>query len=763
MADDRIGRCELALYAIAWIAAFAIGAVHPATQVAVAAASLALFAAVGIGPIRARGYRLNPIVWVMIAALGWTVLQLVPLPIFALRALSPRAAALRAELGLAWAPITLDVPATILEAVKQVGYLAVFLVGAELLRSREATRRAAGMLGVLGVAIAAAIVIHRATGAQTLFGVYEPREHPGSGYFAPFVNGNHAASVLALCSLASLGLAAGSERGRRFLWIALGTVSAVAVLTTMSRGGAVAFALGGFVLGSLLATARFGPWRGLALSTVVLVFVGGGALVLSDGLRTRFVHHAQGESNWSNQKTRGWVVAAELAARYPIAGVGRGAFEAPAAELRPEAEGVRLVYAEDVVLQIGAEWGIVAGATLLVAALIVFGGSLRRLPVEPETAGLAAGVTAVAVHGLLDCGFEIPGVLTAWTVALAALVARSEANRRTRRHARPRATQGAFVVGAAVATAVILLGIGAVPTRLDVETHALREALRSGSLPPRDVVDGIVARHPASGELETIAGEIAIRRRDPLALHHLSRAMRLQPSLARPHQLAALELLQLRRVAQAALEYRLAIERGAYVPEADRVRYLGRYAVDSAPQTPVALCEMGRALAVAKRWDDAEVAFQRAGEEAGGASARAAQLDAFAQAPPDRRAAAADRLVAQATGSDELASALKAYSEMRRFDQAEAVFEHGTEKFPPSALLVAEAARSRAARGDLDGARKLVAKTGRFDALGRLRLGELAIDLAQRAGDVEGASAAKARLRLLRAKADLEQPAGDAR
>ncbi len=64
----------------------------------------------GFRPSCAReGLRITPPAWVALAAFAWTAIQLVPLPLSLLGALSPNAASLRAELGAGAAPITLDV------------------------------------------------------------------------------------------------------------------------------------------------------------------------------------------------------------------------------------------------------------------------------------------------------------------------------------------------------------------------------------------------------------------------------------------------------------------------------------------------------------------------------------------------------------------------------------------------------------------------------------------------------------------------------
>jgi hypothetical protein len=743
---------EIALYALCWASTFLIAGVHPPVQVSLAAAALVLVLGTAFALRSGKGLRLVPLAWPMLCALAWTALQGVPLPAGLLRVLSPQAAALRAELGVGAAPITLDAAATALELAKQLAYLGVFLTATALLRTPEASRRAATALAVLGGAVALSLTLHRALDWTRFFGLYAPKGHPGSGYFAPFVNGNHAASLLALCALCAFGLAAASERARRLAWSAVGAACAAAVLATGSRGAALALAVGGFVLGSALAGQRFGRARGLLLATVIVATLGAGGLMLASGLRTRMLRHP-GEVSWiSNQKTRAWDVALRLSTRYPLTGVGRGAFEAPAAALRAETEQIRLNYAENFVLQVLSEWGWPIALVLLGGAGWILLAAVQRLPTDPILAGLLGGALSLTLHGLLDCGFEIPGVLLPLTLALGALMARAEGEQRSRRRARLRARPVDLVGGAAIAVAMLVLAGLATRRTLDHDLAAMTAA------PPPAELDAILARHPASAELEMLAGQIALARRDPSALRHLGRAMRLQPSLPRPHELAAIELMRLAKPGQAAIEYRLASERGARVADEDLIRWLGKNALDAVPRTVPAYERLAATLAAARRWEDAEQAFTRAAELGDARHVRRARLTAFDQAPPEQKRAAVELLVRDASDGDDLAVALAALVSLAQLDRADEVAAAGMTRFPTSARLVVEAARARAARGDLEGARGLISRTSRFDARGRLLLAELAVELAEKAHDVEAATAAQARLRLLRAKVDLEQP-----
>jgi len=754
---SRPAPLELALHALCWIAVLCIGSVHPETQVGLACASLLLLVCYAIGPGRNRGLRLPPLAWVSIAALLWTGLQLLPLPVALIGKISPVAAELRADLGARWAPITLDVPATTLELAKQLTYLCALLVGCELFRRRGALRAAAS-LALLGCFVAILIVAHRALGAERIYGLYNLRSHPGGGlFYAPFVNGNHAASLLALAALAAAGVAVMSEGGRRAVFSVVSAIAALATLGTTSRGGVIGLAIGALGLVTQLAVSHYGRKRGLVLSAAVVVLLGAGGLVLGDGLRARFTQHQTGATLTENQKTRGWLAAFRLANRYPITGVGRGAFEAPVALVRPTDDAVRLVFPENILCQWVAEWGYPVGLGLLATVLLLLGSLLTRLKLDPALAGLSAGIAAVAVHELFDFGLEFPGVALPFTLALAAMVGSAEGDRSERRRARPR-LGGAPAVAALLAAVAILVAAGqACRSTLTAELSRLRAAIDARDPEVKAAIDAACARHPASAELEVLAGEVALRRRDPSALRRLGRAMRLQPASPRPHHLAAIELLRVRRVGQAALELRLALEKGAIISNADLVRLVGSRAVDAAPRDVDGLFRLGAELARLGRWDDLEHAYQRAAELDPGPGPRRRWL---ALLPPQRGGPAAEALARAGTSGEELALAVNAFVAAGQVARAEAVLQEGIKRYPNSAALVVAGARLRAQRGDLEGARQLIGRSARFDAAGGVLIEELRIELAEKAKDPDAAFAARARLRLLRQRANLDEPAG---
>lgn len=741
---------ELALYALCWSATLAMGAVHPETQVVLCAGAVTMLLVAALSPATRGGVRVTPFAWVYIAVLCWSALQVVPLPPWLLRLASPGAAALREETGARWAPITLDRAATTLELCKQAAALCIFLAGAEVLRKRD-VRRPAAAIAWLGGVCAVLAWAHRWSGATRIYGFYTPRSLPGFGFFAPFVAPNNAASLFAMTALCAIGVAVASSGGRRLAYAALSAALCASVLGTTSRGGAAGLAVGALTFLTIIASQHFGRVRGAALAAGIVLVLGAAALMGADGLRSRLVQKDPANAVLKSQKFRGWEAALQLARAYPLTGVGRGAFEAPIASQRDDDESVRLVYPENIVMQLAAESGLVFGLGIIAFALWSFLSLVRRGSLGPVHAALTAAVVAVGIAQLFDFGLEFPGIALPVALALSALATEAEVNDRQKRKPRSRLRGMRLLPVAVGGAALCFFGLSAVRHTLAVDVgHA------EGASDPRGLEQAI-ARHPASAELEMLAGEAAIRAGDASALHHLGRAMQLQPSATRAHVLAGVELERLHRYRQAALEFRLAAERGAPLDAAQLVRRIGRYAVDAVPRSPAAYLTLGAEDARLKRWDDAQEAYERAAALDPGPAPRAALLSWM---PAERRGAVAELIEREALTGDELALAVTTWNELGKFELAERVGASGVQRFPESAALVAAIARVRMSHGDLEGARKVIGHTSRFDVKGRLALEALLVEIAQKSGDPDRAAAAGARLRLLRAKVEFEQPAG---
>lgn len=729
-----------------------VGGAHPATQVAISAAVLLLFAAFAV----MRGRRgIRPVAFSAAAALAvaFTLFQLVPLPGPIVGLLSPLARELRQETSAArMIPLTLDVPATMLALARGLACLGLLLVVAGSIRSSRSARRYLWIVAGCGGALAVVAITQRALHVESILGVYKPRSQPGFGVFGTFVDVNHAASVLALTTLVACGLAVDRRGPARGLAIAIALVCSGALLYTSSRGGLVGFGIAAFLFAAIVVGRAAGAARGIVAASIVLLAGTTIAVWTSGDLRQRF--SGPTEQMVHNQKTRGWADGLRMAVDYRWTGVGRGAFEAPLGAYRRNDESVRLVYPENILVQMASEWGLPI-AIALVAMILVTSRRLAAAVVKlpPAAIGGGCGVIAVVVHDLFDFGLELPGVAVPTIVTLAIVVGSLISDERKQSPRRPRNWRAAPSVVAPVMAGWLLIIAGAAWAAghtLDADYERLR------AQPDPAGLQAAIMRHPADDYFELLAAVNDARRGSTTAMHHLNRALRLHPTNATAHYLAARLLAASQHPAQAALEYRLAAEHGMNIDMRELLRVLGGHVIESVPQQPGPLVDLARSLYGIGNQPVADVAARRAVDSVDALDAREpllvtrARMAAEFNARPQMLAAAND-LLAEATLSDSFVVAAQTFAHAGETARANQVIDRAIHAHPLDSSLMLAAARLRLGAGDLVGARSLVVRSSSLALTlqQRQEAEELTADIADRAGDVDTAVMARARARLI--------------
>ncbi len=97
-------------------------------------------------------------------------------------------------------------------------------------------------------------------------------------------------------------------------------------------------------------------------------------------------------------------------------------------------------------------------------------------------------------------------------------------------------------------------------------------------------------------------------------MHHLNRALQLNPGNQQTHQLVARLLAGAGHTQQAALEYRLALQHGLAPDYGELTRVLGHHVVDAVPQEPARLVGLATSLIGTGHDADAIAACARAGD-----------------------------------------------------------------------------------------------------------------------------------------------------
>jgi len=412
--------------ALAW-SLFAFGAVYPW-----AAPPLLLLALAAAWQARAWPDPRRLTDAALIAVIAAIALQLVPMPPSLQDAVAPAAREFRAamELGApaqAWRTLSLDPAATRVGLALALAAFALFLAA----RACAAVRGRALARWIAWMALVAALL---GIGRKMLFpgglvyGFWTPIES-GAAAFGPIINRNHyAAWAVAAIALSAGGLVAHAIRrseqapARRRLVIALSdarglwllfaiAVSTASVIVTASRAGFI-----GWLAAAM--TMLFAGWRragGRAMAVFAAIALVCLAAAMMWSRPDRLLLRIGGSEAGVGLRSEIWRESAGLAARYPIAGTGTGAFPAAMTHYQTRRD-LFLNHAHNQYLEIAAEGGLLLSLPLLLAIAGVAGHAWRGLAADRGSffwlrTGATAALVGLAVLSIWESPFRTPATL----------------------------------------------------------------------------------------------------------------------------------------------------------------------------------------------------------------------------------------------------------------------------------------------------------------------------------------------------------------
>ncbi|MBI2932601.1 MAG: O-antigen ligase family protein [Planctomycetes bacterium] len=463
--------------------------------------ALLFFAAALLVPIRLRLTRASlrvPVLPLMPPLLLGIVglLQILPLPSSLIQAISPERARLTEvafeDLGgpPAWYPLSLDVDATAVHAVRWFSYAAAAFAVAAWTRRRRQARKLATALFALAVAESLFGIVANAARWPDMTGLPYWWQRGAVGTLS---DRNHFAAFAATGLLAGLGLLA--DRMRRVsLWtrgdwigavnspefgkrlvIALGiALCAGGVVASMSRAGALTAICGFAFFASLLFV--IGPSdRSNRLRLLFLVLVGILVMALLVGIEPiarRFGELSRPPREHGVSRTEVWTIAWKIWERFPATGSGLGTYRLAQAPHWPIGRNhPHLDYAHNDLLEALSTTG-PAGVILYVLALALAGWALARRALSRRNALLAGMIALLAAglaHGQVDFPWQIPGNGTWYFLFLG--LALSPAFRPGRLIPRPRRE---FVPVATAGLGLVLTLILLAPSTRSTRDAALR-------------------------------------------------------------------------------------------------------------------------------------------------------------------------------------------------------------------------------------------------------------------------------------------------
>lgn len=560
---DSIG--EISLVCVVVISALAIGTVHIAVLLGVAALAL-LGACFSASALR----RVPRPALVLLALATFCVCQALPLPANVVSHLSPvsadtwlRCLIPSGEKPLSSFPFTLDVGASLAEALKLVVYASVYVMASRV-RIRRGTPWLATLVFGSASLVSLITLVHGVADLDVLYGFYRPNFTPGRWHVGPLLNSNNLAGYALLGISAGAGmLLSGSSRLPRLpSLLGLGAIS-TSLFLSGSRGGVVSAALAGAVVLLWLIGVqqfRFSTRRSLL---GLAPFVGGIAGAFALGTSKEWADLANLNVH---RKVVVWGWSLPLIRDHWLVGVGRGAFETAFPPYRQALDydwTLVVSHAENFIVQWLAEWGVPVGA----CAIIVVVGYVAR-----EWWGsrrdrlsflLMTGLAALFVQNLSDLGLEVPAVAIAAVVALAAgerVPAPGEDNVGERLG--PRVLVGALPA-VLLYVGVVAYSMSPVGDARDALSRIYRELPVNNAEERaqfRATLRGALLSHPGEPFFPLLGSLVASRAHDQNPLPWVAHALELSPTNGRAHLVLA-ELLHSRgATSQAMLHLRYAAQ-----------------------------------------------------------------------------------------------------------------------------------------------------------------------------------------------------------
>lgn len=493
--------------------------------------------------------------WMMVVALAWTGLQLLPLPSSLVALLVPESLAawqsnapLYDERARSWIPMSLDPGATRLEIAKGTSIVAVFLT-ARLFAASHQRVRALKAVAASAIALAVVAFAHKAAGATRVFGVYEP-VYASTRLLAPLMNENHLGGFMVLTSPILVGLAVDADTiERRIRWALGASICALAGVLSFSRGALLGLAIGMGVFVVVFAWRLGRSHRSILQSRVIPILTLGclGIAILAIALDGSGLARELSHRHNIAPKFGAAVAAVDLIASHPIAGVGRGAFSAAFVDKLGTEK--RYFHPENLPVQWTSEWGIPIALALLVVVVWSIWRGFRLKRSNAHLGGLA-GLVGIGTQNLVDFSLEIVGVAV---VAAAVLGAVSDS---VRVGFDAPLRKLCFAAGLSCFVGAVL---GASVHGGDVftlERRALDALEREDHDEVRDLVRRGLALHHSEPIFALVGAEVAVREGDANAGRWINRAQGLAPLWSAPHLLAARWLFSLGEEDQALIEIR---------------------------------------------------------------------------------------------------------------------------------------------------------------------------------------------------------------
>lgn len=280
---------------------------------------------------------------------AYFALQIIPLPSFLVRFISPETYKIYAEtIGIVetvtWMSLSVHKKATLLELLRFTGYIAFYVLTVQLLTKKDLLKKTVSVVIIFSSLLAFYALIQHFFGSSNK--IYWFRETYGASPFGPFVNRNHYAGFMEMLFPVALGVFLSlkprvshlsfrerlsaffkEKKTNPYLLIGLGCIiMASSVFMSLSRGGIISLSLSMLCFSALLLMKKTKRKRGavtILIMTLIVISVGwfGWEPILN-----RFEKIMNVQGNVTDLRIVFWKDAIQIINNFPVTGTGFGTF-----------------------------------------------------------------------------------------------------------------------------------------------------------------------------------------------------------------------------------------------------------------------------------------------------------------------------------------------------------------------------------------------------------------------------------------------------
>jgi O-antigen ligase len=364
----------------------------------------------------------------------YAIIQIVPLPPWVVRAISPGTFSLyESTIGVVeppgWVSLSINRRATLLEFFRLASYASFYFVTVQLLTRKDLLKKAAGTAVVLVALISLAALFQFILTGDRIFFFREVPEnaHP----FGPYVNRNHYAGLVEMVFPLALsiflfylpaaryvsfrerlsGIFSEKSTNVHLLGFSI-LLMATTTFLSQSRAGAVSMVLSAVFFFLLLARAT-GERRFVLMPTFLLVLLSVGWFGW-DPIVARFGKALSAEGVTHHLRPLVWIDSLQIITDFPLTGAGIGSFSSiyPAYRHIEGSENI-LLHAHNDYIELAAEGGLIAmlltGWFLLSVIRNSYASFRKRRDIYSIylTIGGFTGILAILLHSITDFNTHI--------------------------------------------------------------------------------------------------------------------------------------------------------------------------------------------------------------------------------------------------------------------------------------------------------------------------------------------------------------------